>query len=280
MRSSFLRWLCIVYLLSLCLGAACVVLLNPSSVFETDMQNVLGESSWQSLFGTDALGRNLFFRCLYGVYISLMTGIFSVLLAFVIALIFGGASGYFGGWIDKVLSRTLEILIALPSLVVMAILYLILESTLSFKDQPLLLLILVLGLSSWMSMARFIRNLILKEKVELYVESAKAIGANAPRIFLKHIFPNIVSSLLIFMSLQVPQALVAEGLLSFLGFGIQSPQISLGSLLQEGWKTMSSFPNLLAGPGVLLFFLIFSLYYLLDEFRFHLDPQLKWEKFS
>ena len=280
MRNKTVKWLCIGYLAILATASALVVILNPTSMFETNLENVLADFSSTAIFGTDSLGRDLLFRCLYGVYISLMTGVFSVLLAFAIGLGVGGIAGYLGSWIDRLITRGLEIITALPSLVVMAVLYLILESAFSLRENPILLLILVLALSSWMPMAKFIRNLILREKVELYVESARAVGAGSGRIFLKHIFPNMISSLLIFVSLQIPQALMAEGLLSFLGFGIQSPQISLGSLLQDGWKTMSSFPHLLAAPGIILFLTVFAIYYLLDEFRFHLDPKLKWEKFS
>jgi oligopeptide transport system permease protein len=280
MRSSFLPWFCISYLLLLAVGSLAVVVVSPRSLIETDMQNVLGGFSPQSLLGTDVLGRDLFFRCLYGVYISLMTGIFSVLLAFFIGLTVGAFTGYIGSWPDRLIARGLEIISALPNLVVMAILYLILESNLPLKESPVLLLVLVLGLSSWMTTARFIRNLILKEKVELYVESARAVGARNGRILFRHILPNIASSLIIFVSLQIPQALMAEGLLSFLGFGIHSPQISLGSLLQDGWKTMSSFPVLLVAPGLILFMTVFSIYYLLDQFRIQMDPKLKWERFS
>lgn len=277
MKSRGLKFFCISYLAFLIFSAIGVVLINPQSLFETNMSNVLNDNF---IFGTDSLGRSLLFRCLYGVYISLITGLAGVLLAFIIALFFGALAGYFGSWLDRAISRVMEILISLPSLVVMALLYLVIESSLGLRDQPVFLLILVLGLSSWMSMARFIRNLILKEKNEQYIESAKALGASDLRIFLRHILPNIFSSLIIFVSLQIPQALMAEGLLSFLGFGIQAPQISLGSLLQDGWKTMSTFPHLLIGPGVILFLTVFSIYYLLDEFRYSMDPRLKWEKFN
>lgn len=277
MRLRWLRYACIAYLVALSVAALGVVLIHPASLFETNMANVLNESL---IFGTDSLGRSLLYRCLYGVYISLVTGLAGVLLSFIIALSLGAMAGYFGSWVDRVLTRVIEILISLPSLVIMALLYLILESAFSLRDQPIFLLILVLGLSSWMSMARFIRNLILKEKNEQYIESARALGAGDLRIFLRHIFPNILSSLIIFVSLQIPQALMAEGLLSFLGFGIQAPQISLGSLLQDGWKTMSTFPHLLIGPGLILFLTVFSIYYLLDEFRYSMDPRLKWEKFN
>lgn len=280
MRKLTIKNIVSVYLMLVMITSLFIFLFKPEKIFETNLQTVLASSDIHHIFGTDSLGRDLFLRCFYGLSISFITGIISVMLAFIIGISVGAFSGLIGGKVDQLINRVLEVLISLPSLMIMAVLYLVLEASFSLRDHSLILMILVLALSSWMSIARFVRNLVLKEKKELYVEAAYSLGARGFRVFWKHILPNMRSALLVYFSLQIPQALMAEGLLSFLGLGIQAPDVSIGALLQDGWKTMSTFPRLLLAPGLILFFTVYSIYYLLDHYRYSMDPQLKWEKFN
>lgn len=244
----------------------------------TDIHLALEKPFESSFLGRDSLGRDLLPRIFQGAQVSVGLGLSSSLMALVIGLFYGALAALSGKYADHVLMRIAEVLMALPSLMLMAVLAVVLQT--QVPAHPYAVIFWVLALGSWMPMARLTRNLILQEKVQDYTEAAKAIGARPSRIFLRHILPNLLSPLLIFWSLQVPHAILAEGLLTFLGFGVKSPGISWGALLQEGWKTLASYPHLLLAPSLFLFLTILSVNVLLENFRKSMDPKLKWEKFS
>jgi len=250
----------------------------PDSGSITDISNSLQTPNWTAWFGKDSLGRDIFSRILQGAQISILLGLASSLGALAIGVGYGAISALSAKWLDSILMRFCDIAMSLPSVMLMAILAIILQTLM--PEHELIVMFGVLTFGSWMSFARVSRNLILKEKSQDYVEAARAIGASPIRIFFRHLTPNLTSSLLIYWSLQVPHAILAEGLLSFLGFGIKSPGISWGALLQEGWKTLSSYPHLLLGPALFLFLTVLSLNILLENFRKSLDPHLKWDRYS
>lgn len=233
--------------------------------------------SWQSWLGRDSLGRDLLHRILQGAQVSMGLGLASSLVALILGILCGTISALSWRPVDAVMMRLVEVLMALPSLMLMAVLALVLQT--QWPDQNLSVLFVTLALANWMPTAKLTRNLILQEKNREYVEAARAIGASSRRIFFRHILPNLFSSLLTYWSLQIPHAIIAEGLLSFLGFGIKSPGISWGALLQEGWKTLASFPHLLLAPSLILFLTVLSLNLLLDDFRHSQDPKLRWDRF-
>ncbi len=243
-----------------------------------DISAALESPSLSHWLGKDSLGRDIFTRILQGAQVSILLGLASSLSALSIGLLYGALSGLSNKWIDSLLMRLNDILMSLPSVMLMAVLALILQTL--GPENNLLIIFGVLTLGSWMSFARISRNLILKEKSFEYVEAARALGCSPTRIFFRHIGPNLFSPLLVYWSLQVPHAILAEGLLSFLGFGVKSPGVSWGALMQEGWKTLASYPHLLLGPAAFLFLTVLSLNLLLEDFRQSLDPALKFDRYS
>ncbi len=231
-------------------------------------------STWM---GRDSLGRDLFLRILQGAEVSLGLGVSSSMASLLLGMCYGALASMGPKKLESVLMRFLEVLMALPTLMVMAVLTLILQSQ---SQNQFLNLFLVLTLASWMPVARLTRNLIRQERSQDYVQSARAVGASPKRIFVRHLLPNLMSPLLVFWSLQIPHAILAEGLLSFLGFGVKSPSVSWGALLQEGWKSLSVYPHLLFAPALVLFLTVLSINILLETVRKSQDPKLKWEKYS
>lgn len=250
----------------------------PESGILTDINSTLSPPSWHSWLGRDSLGRDLLNRIFQGAQVSVGLGLTSSICSLFIGILYGSCSALGSRKLDAVMMRLTEVLMALPSLMVMAVLALLLQTQLS--ESGLWVLFWTLTLGSWMPVSKLTRNLILQEKNREYIEAAHAIGMRSSRVLIRHLFPNLLSSLLTYWSLQVPHAILAEGLLSFLGFGVHSPGISWGALLQEGWKTLASYPHLLLGPSLFLFLTVLSLNILLEDFRKNLDPKLKWEKFS
>lgn len=250
-----------------------VLILTPflinSQMAEPQISQALQLPSWNHFFGTDSLGRDLFVRVIYGARVSLLMGFFCSIFALLIGLSIGSISGFFGGWIDQILMRLIEIMMSLPQLVTIGFLLLYFNK-MQFSNSILasvLGLIIAISLASWMSFARVIRGQILREKELPYIEAARALGATPFRMITKHILPNILPSMIVLLGLQIPNFLLFEGFLSFVGFGVQPPTPSWGVLLNEGWKTLTVYPHLLLFPAGILFLTIFSINVLFDEFR-------------
>lgn len=235
----------------------------PDSANTAQIELALQSPSFSSWFGKDSLGRDVLARILDGAQVSVLLGLLSCLMAALIGVLYGAISALSAKVIDSLMMRICEVLMSLPNVMLMAVLALILKS--HVFENNLIVMFWVLSLGFWMPFARLTRNLILQEKHQEYIEAAKAIGATKTRIFLRHMVPNLQTQLVVYWSLQIPHAILAEGLLSFLGFGIKSPGISWGALLQEGWKSLSSYPHLLLGPSLILFLTVLSLNILLGN---------------
>jgi len=239
---------------------------------EPHISQALQLPSWQFPFGTDSLGRDLFSRVILGARISFLMGILCSLFALAIGFLVGSFSGFWGGWVDQIIMRVIEILMSLPQLVTIGFVLLYFHQ-LQFSESAwasLMGLVLAISLASWMTFARVIRGQILREKELPYIEAAKAIGASPVRIIIRHVFPNIFPSMLVLLGLQIPNFLLFEGFLSFVGFGVQPPTPSWGVLLNEGWKTLTVYPHLLLFPAGVLFLTIFSVNILFDGLRLRL----------
>jgi ABC-type dipeptide/oligopeptide/nickel transport system permease subunit len=232
--------------------------------------------SGDAWLGRDSLGRDLLARILQGAQVSIGLGLLSSLLALILGIGYGSVSALAPKLIDSVLMRFSEICMSLPSLMLMAVLALILQMQL--PSAPVLVLLGAMVLSQWMPAARLSRNLIRQEASREYVVAARALGASPQRIFCVHIARNLFSPLLVYWSLQVPHAIISEGILSFLGVGLKSPTVSWGALMQEGWRTLASFPHLLWGPSLILFLTVLSINTLLETLRKNIYPKLKWQK--
>ncbi len=251
-----------------------LVPLSPYDPEISDLKNKLQSPSWQHPFGTDALGRDMLTRILYGGRISLLVGLMVVTITLSIGVPVGAIAGYFGGWIDNLLMRIIDATLALPSLLVLILLGAILrEVKVPFIEKNTVLTIAVaLGLLSWMTVARLVRAIFLALRDMEYVQAAHALGASNARIILQEILPNGVGPIIVESTLGIGWAIMEESGLSFLGFGIRPPTPSWGNLLSNAQEHLTQHPWLAIFPGLMIFFTIISVNYIGDGLRDALDP--------
>jgi peptide/nickel transport system permease protein len=253
------------------------VILAPLSPYDpeaSDMANRLQPPSLQHPFGTDALGRDLLTRCLYGGRISLTVGFLVVLITLVVGIPVGAVAGFFGGWIDNVLMRITDAALSLPALMVLILLSALLrEVELPFFERNNVLTIaLVIGALSWMTVARLVRASFLAIREMEFITAAHCLGAPNLRIMGRHILPNAVGPIIVEATLEMGYAIMEEAGLSFLGFGIQPPTPSWGNLLNSAWEHMIKHPWLAIFPGLMIFLTIISINYIGDGLRDAFDP--------
>jgi len=218
------------------------------------------------LFGTDALGRDLFVRTLYGGRISLMVGIVATFVSLVIGITYGAVSGYFGGRIDQFMMRIVDILYALPFMFLVILLMV-------FFGRNIVLIFVAIGAINWLDMARIVRGQTLSLKNREYIEAARAGGVSTPRIIRRHIIPNLLGIVVIYVTLTIPQVILVESFLSFLGLGVQEPQTSLGALVNNGVNYMEQAPWLILIPATLLALILLCFNFLGDGLRDLADPK-------
>lgn len=226
------------------------------------------------LFGTDMHGRDIFSRILYGARISLSIGIIGVSISFFFGFLIGGISGYFGGKVDNILMRIVEIFMMFPAFYLMLSLRAVFPLNLS-SFQIYLLIVIILSLIGWAGLARIIRGMVLSIKEEEYVLAAKALGLPTIKIIFKHIIPNTFSYSITAITLSIPGYILGESTLSLLGLGIQEPYPSWGNMLSVcvgNLRILSSAPWMLI-PGFFIFLTIISFNFLGDGLRDVLDPK-------
>lgn len=240
--------------------------IDPQS-WPTDAAQALKGPSLLHPFGFDGLGRDLFLRCLSSAQLTLLVGISSCVLSFVIGICIGATSAWRGGWFDDLLMRAVEILSSIPGILLMSILSVILFSLVGSGENSWFVLILAISLVSWMPCCRLARNLVIQHKTDIYLVAAQAVGNSPARIFYRHLLPNLSPYFLVMIGLQLPQFLMFESLLSFFGFGVQPPMATWGVLIQEGWRALSVYPQLVFGPASFLFLTVFSINTGFDFYR-------------
>jgi oligopeptide transport system permease protein len=240
--------------------------LAPYSYDAQDNQHLLQAPTLEHPMGTDGLGRDLLSRLIYGARLSLTIGIFTALSAMFIGTLYGAVSGYAGGWLDNSLMRGVDVVYALPDL-----LLIILIKTMVAQD--LLGIFLALSLVSWVTVARIIRGEVLRLRESAYVEAARALGMSHARILLRHILPNTMGPLIVTLTFRIPAAILAESTLSFVGIGVHPPMSSWGSLAQEGWSAMKFYPHLIFFPGLAIFITMLAFNFLGDGLRDAFDPE-------
>ena len=215
---------------------------------------------------------------------SLTVGVFASIIVLIIGLIYGSVSGYFGGKVDLILMRIVDVIYALPDLLMIILLSVVLDSTLSRALEGtalanigtnMLSIFIVFGLLYWVSMARLVRGQILSIKENEYILAAKALGAKSGRIIRKHILPNCISVIIISTALQIPAAIFTESFLSFVGLGVQAPMPSLGSLASAAREGLQSYPYKLLFPALTICLIVLSFNLLGDGLRDAFDPKLR-----
>ncbi|HKG15904.1 MAG TPA: ABC transporter permease [Pyrinomonadaceae bacterium] len=232
-----------------------------------------GEFSPSHPMGTDSAGRDMLARVLQGGRISLMVGIISTFVSLIIGVTWGATAGYLGGKVDDLMMRIVDVLYAIPYMMIVIVLLAFFGGRSPL--QQIFLLFAALGAVSWLTMARIVRGQIISLKNQEFVLAARATGVSTPKIIFRHLVPNALGPVIVYATLTIPSVMLQEAFLSFLGLGVQAPYASWGSLAQEGIQNIAIFPWQLIFPGVTMALTLFSLNFLGDGLRDALDPQMR-----
>lgn len=233
-----------------------------------NLENGNQPPSAEHWFGTDKFGRDIFVRTLYGARISLLIGFVAAAINMVIGIIYGGISGYFGGRVDMLLMRIVDIMIGVPDL-----LYIIL--VMMFLGNSIQSILIALCLTSWIGTARIVRSQVVTLKHQEYALAARSIGSSNLRILFKHLIPNSIGPIIVTVTFLVPSAIFSEAFLSFLGIGIQVPIASWGTLVNDAIPTLFTQKYQMLFPALAISVTMFALNFIGDGLRDALDPRLK-----
>jgi len=233
---------------------------------DQDLDNALQGPSWNHWFGTTQLGQDVFARTMRGLQKSLVIGLLTAFFATGTASIVGSCAGYFGGWVERILMWVVDLLLVLPSFLIIAIL------SPRFRGKTWLLFVVLLAAFSWMITARIVRGLTLSLREREFIQAARYMGVPSRTIIFRHLLPNMSSFLIIDATLNVGGAILAESGLSYFGFGVQPPDVSLGTLIQEGTPSAFTYPWLFLFAGLLLIVAVLAVNVMGDGLRDALDP--------
>lgn len=232
------------------------------------------------LMGTDPVGRDILARTIYGGQISLVIGIFAMLMSVTLGTIIGALSGFYGGWVDSILSRFTEAMLSIPSLLFLLVMAKFFGGSvpdLQFLGRTfsgsVVVIIVIIGLTSWTTLARIVRSQFLSLKEMEFVLAARAVGASNRRIILSHILPNAIAPITVAATLGIANAILQEAYISFLGLGVQPPTASWGNMLDRAYDYLESAPWLWIFPGLLVLLTVMSINFVGDGLRDALDPR-------
>ena len=266
------------FIVFVCLVAIFAKYIAPYSFETQNIDNLLEGPSSRFLLGTDALGRDVLSRIIYGARMSMAVGIFTAMISMVIGTIYGGISGWIGGRVDAVMMRFVDILISIPSLVLLILVKVVFDSVEFFENAELRALtgmLLALSVVGWVTLARVVRGQVLQVKELTFVEAAQALGSPGYKIMFKHVLPNILGPIIVLLTFQIPSNILIESFLSFIGLGLQPPYSSWGVLAADGWRSMRSFPHLILYPSIALGLTMLAFNLFGDGLRDAFDPKMK-----
>jgi len=279
-----------ILILLLILIAIFAPLIAPKPYYEGDLLMNNAPPSKGYPLGADFMGRDLLSRLIYGARISLTVGFIGAITAFLIGIIYGTISGFYGGKIDMFMMRFVDIVYAFPTILFIILLMVVFKTSLSSVSKSLivkafvavdrhfggLLFIMIgIGLTSWVDMARLSRGIVLSLRETEYVQAARALGANDTRIIFKHLLPNLIGPCIVSVTLRIPGFIGTEAFLSFIGLGVDPPTPSWGMMISEGAKVLRSYPFQAIYPGIALAIVMLAFNFLGDGLRDALDPRLK-----
>ena len=250
--------------------------ISPHPFDEQNTDLIFASPSWDHLLGTDNLGRDLLSRLIHGTKVSLAVGVLSTLVALIFGVFYGSLSGWIGGRTDALMMRFLDLMYAIPTLVLLILVKIIFESIVQVENPELravISIVAALSINGWLNLGRVVRGQVLQIKNCLYVEAARALGSRHLRIIIKQILPNMMGPIIVMLTIYIPSSILAESFLSFLGLGLQPPYSSWGILASEGWKVIRIYPHLMIAPGVALFLTCLAFNLLGDGLQDALDPQ-------
>lgn len=262
--------------------------LAPMQYSETELAQIeAGEKVFPHILGTDNLGRDYAVRVMMGSRVSLLVGLVASAIILLIGSLYGSISGFFGGWVDMVMMRIVDIIYTVPDVLIIILLAAVLNYPLKDLSQKpgfewigvigvnLISIFLVFALLYWVGMARIVRSQIMILKEQEYVTAAKALGASSGRIIRKHLLTNCIGTLIVTTTLQIPSSIFTESFLSFLGLGVNAPMPSLGSLASAAINGLQSYPHRLFAPAIMISVIILSFNLLGDGLRDAFDPKMK-----
>ena len=243
-------------------------LIAPRDPGKTDVSLKLKPPSLHHYLGTDQLGRDVFSRMLHGAKVSLSVGFVAVAISILIGILVGAVAGYYGGWVDALLMRFVDIMLCFPS-------FFLILTVVALLGPSLFKVMVVIGITSWMGTSRFVRAEFLSLRERDFVQAAKALGVRDPRIIFRHILPNALAPVFVTATLDVASAILVEAGLSFLGFGVQPPAPSWGNILTEGRTYIFDAWWLTVFPGLAILITVLSFNLAGEGLRDALDPRLR-----
>ena len=252
------------------MGLACLLVpafVSKAASVKLDFAHKLEPPSGQHWFGTNHLGQDYFVRSLYGGRVSLWVGVQAMLVALGIGTLLGSIAGYLRGWADTLVMRTVDVVLSVPIFFVLLILA-------SYYRMSITTVTLIIGLTSWPDVCRLVRAAFLSLREKEFVEAARAIGVPGPVLVMRHLLPNSASPIIVAATLGVAQAIIVESALSYLGFGVQPPTVSWGSMLHIAQPSLFQQPWLAFFPGLLIFVTVLAFNFLGDGLRDAMDPRV------
>jgi len=266
-RRNHLAMAGLIFLILLVLAAIFAPLIAPYGISErsTSFRASPSSAHW---FGTDTIGRDVFSRVIYGARVSLKIGFVATFLSVAIGVILGAISGFFGGWSDTLITRIIDIFLSIPYIV----LAVAIASVFGHSENSV---ILVLGLTGWLALARIVRSSFLSLKNMEYTEAATALGFSRTRIMARHILPNALQPIIVYGTISVGAVILAEAALSFLNVGPQDPTPAWGLMVSEAKGSLTDAPHMLFFPGAAIFLTVLAFVFIGDGLRDALDPKLK-----
>lgn len=274
MKKNKAAMIALIYIVVLFVAAIFADFIMPYGRDVPDFDHTRAAPSAEHWFGTDKLGRDCFTRIVYGAQVSLGVAFVGSFTALLIGVSFGAISGFFGGTIDDIMMRFVDLMYGFPTMLFIILLMLIVPPN-STNLMIMVAMFVGLGVVSWLNVARLVRGQFLSLREQEFVEAAVAMGANPSRIIRKHLIPNSIGPVVVWMTLQIPGLILTESTLSFIGLGVKPPTPSWGQMLAEGWRAMRAVPHLAIFPALMITITMVAFNFLGDGLRDALDPTMR-----